>query len=150
MLIVGLAVIAMASDPRPPPPSDEAMLTQVTESVPGTEVLQSHDRPMPAGLDGARGVCGLARIDGRPQPFFVYTLWRPADALDGNRWATALRSPRSSEATFANNFERRGVLTACPDLIPPPGVDWPIALPSGTGVGIRSTARLDAEGRVVP
>ncbi len=96
-------------------------------------MLESHIEVMPAALDGAQGLCGIARIDGTPQPFFVYTLWRPVDAVDGNRWATALRAPRSSAATYNNNFERRGVLTACPDLAAPPGIVWHTALPGTEG-----------------
>ena len=145
MLIVGLSILAMASDPRPARPSDEAMLALVAERIPGAVVLQSQARAMPAALDGAHGICGIARIDGGPQPFFVYTVWRPAEAEDGNRWSTALRAPLSSEPTFHNNFERRGVRTACPDLAPPDGVDWPTALPEGAGVVSRSTDVVEAE-----
>ncbi len=149
MLIVGLSVLAMAFNPQTPRPSDEAMLALVAERIPGAVVLQSQDWVMPGGMDGARGICGIARIDGQPQPFLVYTLWRPADAEHGSRWSTALRAPLSSEATFHNNFERRGVLNACPELAAPAGVDWPTALPRTSGV-VRSTDRLDAEGQVIP
>jgi hypothetical protein len=149
MLIVGLSVLAMVSDPQSARPSDEAMLALIAERIPGAVVLQSQDWMMPAGLDGARGLCGIARIDGKPQPFLVYTLWRPAGNEDGNRWSTALRAPLSSEATVHNNFERRGVLNACPELAPPADVDWPTALPRSAGV-VRSTDRLDAEGQVIP
>ena len=144
-----ISVLATASDPRPPRPSDEAMLALLAESVPGAVVLQSDVREMSAGLDGAHGLCGIARISGKPQPFFVYTLWRPPGAADGNRWSTALRAPSSAEATFHNNFERRGVLTACPDMVAPTGADWPTALPSLEGAVVRFTDRLDAEGRVI-
>ena len=148
MLIVGLAVLTMGFDPRPPRPSDEAMLALVGERIPGAIVLESHVQPLPAGLDGAHGLCGVARIDGGHQPFFVYTFWRPAGAEDGDRWSTGLRAPLSSEATFHNNFERRGVRTACPDLAPPAGTEWPTALPRTADV-VRSSDRLDAEGQVI-
>ena len=150
MILVGLSVLALASDPRPHRPSDEAMLALVSERIPGAVVLQSHVQTMPTGVDGARGLCGIARIDGEHQPFFVYTLWRPVGAEDGNRWSTALRAPSSSDSTFHNNFERRGVLTACPALIAPAGARWPTALPTTEGVLVRSTDRLDGEGRVIP
>ncbi len=139
----------MASDPQTTRPSDEAMLALVAERIPGAVVLQSQDWVMPAGQNGARGLCGIARIDGQPQPFLVYTLWRPAGAEDGDRWSTALRAPLSSEVTVHNNFERRGVLNACPELTPPAGVDWPTALPRTAGAA-RSTDRLDSEGQVIP
>lgn len=149
MLIVGLSVLAMASDPRPPRPSDEAMLALVAERIPGAAVLESRDRPMPEELPGAKGFCGIALIEGQRQPFFVYTLWRPAGAELGNRWSTTLRAPRSSESSIANNFERRGVQTACPDLIAPEGVEWSTALPKAEGIVVRSTDRLDADGQVI-
>ncbi|WP_309628098.1 hypothetical protein, partial [Brevundimonas sp.] len=74
MLIFGLSVLTMGIDPQPPRPSDEAMLALVAEHIPGAVVLASHVQAMPAGLDGAHGLCGIVRVDGGPQPFFVYTL----------------------------------------------------------------------------
>ena len=149
MLVVGLSILAMASDPRPPRPSDNAMLALVAERVPGAVVLQSHTQVMPAALDGAHGLCGIAQINGEPQPFFVYTFWRPADVQDGNRWSTGLRVPRTAEATVLNNGARRAVLTACPDMVVPAGIDWSTALPGPESGVVRSTDRLDAEGRVI-
>lgn len=150
MLIVGLLVLAMASDPRPPRPSDEAMLALVAERIPGAVVVEAHNQPMSEGLPGAKAFCGIALIEGRRQPFFVYTFWRPAEALQGNRWATTLRAPRSSESVVSDNFERRGVRTACPELSWPAGEEWPTVLPSGEGATVRSTDRLNAEGQVIP
>ncbi|WP_298161678.1 hypothetical protein [Brevundimonas sp.] len=148
MLIVGLAILAIAADPQTPRPTDEALLSRVSERIPGAEVLEFHDRPMPEGLPGAKALCGIAMIDGGPQPFFIYTLWREPGWEDGNRWSTTVRAPGSAEATVENNSERRAVNTACPGLVAPLDVDWPTALPRGYGV-VRSTDRLNAEGRVI-
>lgn len=149
MLIVGLSVLALVSDPRPPRPSDEAMLAALVERIPGAVVLESYDRPMASEQDGAKGICGIALINDQRQPFFVFTLWRPAGAELGNRWSTAVRAARSSESRMADNFERLAVRTACPELTAPEGVEWPTVLPSEPGVVVESTDRLDAEGRVI-
>lgn len=149
MLIVGLAILALASDPRPPRPSDEVMLALVAERVPGAAVVESHDRPMPSDLPGAKGFCGIAVIEGVRQPFFVYTVWRPDGALYRNRWSTALRMPRSSASTVSDNGERLGVRTACPALTAPEGVEWPTVLPRAEGVIARSTDRVGADGQII-
>ena len=64
MLIVGLAILAIGSTPQSPRPSYEALLGLVAEEVPGAVVLEVHDRPMPEDLPGAKGLCGIAQIDG--------------------------------------------------------------------------------------
>lgn len=119
MLVVGLLALAMASDPRPPRPSDEAMLALVAERIPGAVVLESHDRPMPSDLPGAKAFCGVALVDGRRQPFFVYTFWRPQGAEHGNRWSTTLRAQGSTRSLISDHFERLGVSSACPELAVP-------------------------------
>ena len=148
MLIVGFAVLAIGLLPQTPRPSDEAMLALVAERVPGAVVLEAHDRPMPEGLPGAKGLCGIALIDGERQPFFVYTAWRPVDAIQGNRWSTAMRAPRSGASVVSDNFERRAVRTACPDLPWPAGVGWPTVMPA-EGVVARSTDQIGADGQIV-
>lgn len=116
MLIVGLALLAMVSDPRPPRPSDEAMLALVAERIPGAVVVETHDRPMPETLSGAKGLCGVALVDGRRRLFFVYTHWRPAGTELGNRWLTTLRAQGSSGSVISDHFEQLGVSSACPEL----------------------------------
>jgi|GEM_PF-5279908 len=148
MLIVGLAALVMA-DPRPPRPSDEMMLALVAERGSGVSVVESHDRPMPSDLPGAKGLCGIAVVDGVQQPFFVYTLWRPDGSVDGNRWATTLRMPRSPESIVSDNTERLGARTACPESTAPEGVEWPTSLPHAEGVIARSTDRVGAEGQII-
>ena len=125
MLTIGLFVLAIASDPRPPRPSDEAMLALVAEKISGAVVVQSTPGTMPTELDGSRGICGIARIGGELQPFFVYTFWRPGDPVESGEWRTTLRAPLSAEATSHNNFERRGVRSSCPDMVAPEGAHWP-------------------------
>ncbi|MFA9262986.1 MAG: hypothetical protein ACEQSB_06610, partial [Undibacterium sp.] len=92
MLTIGLVVLAIASDPRPPRPSDEAMLALVAEKISGAVVVQSTPGTMPAELDGSRSICGVFRIGGELQPFFVYTFWRPGEPAETGKWRTGLRA----------------------------------------------------------
>lgn len=109
MLMIGLAFLVVAADPRPLRPSDEALLAMVADHAPGAVVVTARERPMPASLDGARGLCGTIRIGETLQPFIVYTLWRPAGSVDGDRWATLVRAPRSDD----DEIERKAVGVAC-------------------------------------
>lgn len=115
MLMIGLAFLAVAADPRPPRPSDEALLALVADHAPRAVVVTSSERPMPAGLDGAYGLCGTVRINESLQPFIVYTFWRPAGSVDGDRWATSVRLPRSAD----DKLERKAIEVACPTLAEP-------------------------------
>ncbi len=109
MLVIGLAFLLVVTDPRQPRPSDEALLAMVVDHAPGAVVVTKRERPMPADIDGARGLCGTIRIGGTLQPFIVYTHWRPAGSVDGDRWATLVRAPRSDE----DEAERKAVGVAC-------------------------------------
>lgn len=156
MLMIGLAFLVVAADPRPPRPSDAAILAEVTAFAPGAVVLEHADRPMPAGLPGAKGLCGIAMIDGSAQPFMAYSIWTPphrADSIsraDIGQWSTTIRAPRSSAATVENNGERKAALSACSHLTAPNGVTWPTDVVIPEGVPVVGSDLLGADGRLLP
>lgn len=156
MLTIALAVLAITSDNQTPRPSDSVILAEVAAWAPGAVILEHTDRPMPAGLTGAKGICGVAMIDGSAQPFMAYAVWMPKHSIDSQRgtdtgrWSTTIRAPRSSEATVENNGERKAALSACPHLIAPTGVAWPTEVVVPEGVAVRGSDRLGADGRLIP
>jgi hypothetical protein len=73
MLIVGLSILALASDPRPARPSDEAMLARLFESRPNARLVSVNFRET---RGGGRGACGLIDFDGTIEPFHLLAAWR--------------------------------------------------------------------------
>lgn len=146
MLLTSVAAFAvlMATDPRPPRPSDDQLVAAFATARPDAHILQHTGRDIPEG-DG-RAVCGVASIDGQAEPFVVYAVWAASPALSVDAagqtrmvmgapvWRTDAIAPgimdregrRHAGVTrvVGDALARKQVLAVCTGLTPPEGVTW--------------------------
>lgn len=126
VLLAALAVFPVAQSPAqtPPRPTDAQLLTNLIAARPLAEVLNHAGRDM-TDNDG-RLVCGVARIEGRIEPFVAYALWTQ------DRWISGDAAPgraHGANATAWDASARKQALTACPELSPPEGAIWDTDVP---------------------
>lgn len=144
MIIGALATLALLTgeDPtpaKPPQPTEAELVAEMIRTRPGAIALQQYRHSTSDG-DGNL-VCGVARIDDRIEPFVVGAVFGPTRAVvpEGaaqdalvrgpDQWRLVVFAPgganQRGQATEGwNALNRKQVLSACPDLRPPPGVTW--------------------------
>lgn len=77
LLIGSAALLQAAGGDRPPRPTDEQLLAELTSQAPAARVLSSDFRD--AARAGGRIGCGLAEVHGHVEPFTVFTAWKEAE-----------------------------------------------------------------------
>ncbi|MES2860805.1 MAG: hypothetical protein V4701_05000 [Pseudomonadota bacterium] len=169
MLIVGLALLAIASDPRPPRPTDDDLRAAAVAERPGSALLSLEFRDSNRG--GGRIGCALVDIDGTVEPVSVITVWRdarqtafvfmgePRVVAEAAGWAVNVIGPTRTDHTADgeigwadrsnDNLSRRMALQLCPDLAPPAGEIWETELEPNPdparGAEARRRARATAD-----
>ena len=144
MLITALAMLTVVSDDRLPRPTDEELRALVSTQRPGGRLIALAFSDSPRG--GGRIGCGTVELDGVVEPIAVITGWQeartpvlriigsPPPATEPAHWdsriISASRSDRDADGEIsrydrnADTWYRRLAMQLCPDLAPPPGVNW--------------------------
>ena len=148
MMIVGLAMLAIGSDPRPPRPTDDELMSAVHAERPAASILSMDFRESNRG--GARIGCGVIEIGGHAEPFSVIAAWKEPSGIvitvNGGaprpeppaHWAIRISVPSRSDHDGDGDIDRTDrnydvvdrmqAKMWCNDLQPPAGVVWAMEL----------------------
>ncbi len=148
LLLLALTIgLIQSTSERPPRPTDEALLDALRAESPAAEIISHSGRD---ARDGARFICGTARVKGHVEPFHVLTIWdrsgplagviinretgRPAGPVEAEHWDVSAAIPdrpdadgdgvQSRNERNQDAIRRKLTLMVCSDLTPPDGAVW--------------------------
>lgn len=147
VLLALMMVLIQAESERPPRPTDDVLLAAVRSDNPAAEILSHSARD---ARDGARVICGTARVNGQVEPFHALAIWdrsgglanvivngdtgQPLRPAEPDHWKVSAVLPEHQDddgdgvqTRYERNIDaldRKLTLQVCRDLTPPERTVW--------------------------